>query len=585
MCGLIGYSGKENFDPEKIKVLLLYNMSRGEDSSGYYTKEDGLNKEAGKLIEHLHNYKLTPSKTLMAHTRYGTTGLKNKDNSHPFEYDKVVGCHNGKIENWTQLCWDKKYNLTYRDMNVDSQVLIKLLNDIGPKAAIPVCKGPIATLFVDKGTPNILNVFRNSDRPLYRGKIDNNTYISSIKESLEAINCTGIKEFKEQQLYLLEDGEVKEHIKIQKYQEEVKKESKPVTICPQITHFAYKYSKTQLINIPVGWYEVTKKTDKCFTIKYGGTIREVSVDFFRGNQYFTKNDRMVAMTSFTFENKDVCNEGDIVFFKEYTYDKVKNQWYLKTGTNLTNGDTRSYKCPVNWFREYIEELDGDIATSKSKLVSDITTTKDDSSPVVNYNDLSKAKFGYGDVVRCIDDNDDIEWKILDENSRAITYHYSSGFMYEVKDITNKLQYQANFFYEKELELVRKAIDDNSVQLEIAYPSNADRSTDPIKNTIEEISIAENHLEEIEEGLKEIDSLLMSSSEVNGTLYNLLSHAINKTQEALSNCGLCLEEVKDKVLDLSDDEEEEDDDSPLDKDIKDMVHMTRNEEDFHSRFIY
>jgi hypothetical protein len=585
MCGLIGYSGTENFDPEKIKVLLLYNMSRGEDSSGYYTKEDGLNKEAGKLIEHLHNYKLTPSKTLMAHTRYGTTGLKNKDNSHPFEYDKVVGCHNGKIENWTQLCWDKRFNLTYKDMNVDSQVLVKLLNDVGPKTAIPACKGPIATLFVDKGTPDILNVFRNADRPLYRGKIGSNTYISSIKESLEAINCTGIKEFKEQQLYLLENGEVKEHIKIQKYQEEVKKETKTTTtttvLNPQITHFAYKYSKTQLIHIPVGWYEVTKKTDKFYTIRFNNMLREVSTDCFRGSQYLTKNDRMVAMTSFTFENKDVCTEGDIVLFKEYTYDKLGNVWYLKTSTNLTTGDTRSYKCPVSWFREYIEELDGDIATSKNKLVSDITASKDDSSPTVNYNDISKAKFKYGDVVKCTTDNDDIEWKILDEGSRAITYHFSSGFMYEVKDITNRLQHQANYFYERELELVRKAIDDNSVQLEIAYPSNADRSTDPIKNTIEEVSIAEHHLEEIEEGLKEIDSLLMSSSEVNGTLYRLLSETINKTQDALASCGLCLEEVKDKVLDLSD-EEEEDDDSPLDQDI---ALLKRNEEDFHSRFVY
>ena len=44
-CGLIGFSGKTNFDKEKINLLMLWNsFERGKDATGIYTPKNGLVK-------------------------------------------------------------------------------------------------------------------------------------------------------------------------------------------------------------------------------------------------------------------------------------------------------------------------------------------------------------------------------------------------------------------------------------------------------------------------------------------------------------------------------------------------------------
>lgn len=578
-CGIVGYSGVEDFDAEKIKILLLYNMSRGEDSSGYYTKVDGLVKEAGKLIDNLHDYKLTPAKTLIAHTRYGTTGIKNKENSHPFEYNNVVGCHNGKIENWNELCWKKELNLVYRDMNVDSQVLIKLIDNLGPKDAIPLCKGPIATLFIKKDTDS-LYAFRNSERPLYRGKIGPNTYISSIKESLEAISCINIKEFKEQHLYSFANGEITEHPKLPKYsdfkKEDKEKSKNNYAVTKAIYHWAYKPKGGILSYLEAGWYKVVAKNSfkDTISIDYNGSIREIKSTYFKGSQYFSKNDRIVAMTDFTVSDVTVGKEGDIFLFESYEFDQKERAWYLNTGVNLTTGKTKSYRCPIDWFRSYLEEVDGKIDEKENVSLTENEIYVD---PSLNKDFMKNAKFGHGDIVKYI--HEEVEPKpeyiVLPEEDYSISWYANSGFLYHVALVDDDKQ--KNFFYESELELVRRATDvqtnnnDNTkrlLQTRLLLDAETDNQEEVEENEnfckddpLESLNQSELYLTEVESALRELRNIVTGNPKIDNTVKHDLLIELNKAQDALGNSLDMMEEAKDYIEDY-DLEDEEDSETPV-----------------------
>ena len=222
MCGLIGYSGSVPADSLALKLLFAYNESRGNDSAGFYSfnkddKEHPLEavKELGKVTE-----RLLPScyfgkpTLLIGHTRKATYGLINKENAHPFiisdEKSKptVIGAHNGRVEN----CYDlsKKYNLT--GYKVDSELILKIIQKTGE--ATVLCElNKLEHAFLYSTHDNVLRVFKLDGRPLYRGLYeydDGNIgmYISSIKDSLEAIECTKIEEFKNSTLYKIENGKI-----------------------------------------------------------------------------------------------------------------------------------------------------------------------------------------------------------------------------------------------------------------------------------------------------------------------------------------------------------------------------------------
>ncbi|MEK6881928.1 MAG: hypothetical protein AABY22_20080 [Nanoarchaeota archaeon] len=205
MCGIIGYSGLSLFNIDKIKILFLYNETRGEDSTGLYTPENGIVKSIDSVSDFIYNKKIKISNMLIGHCRKCSMGTIRESNAHPFEIDNIIGVHNGHIKNTHDLCtWDEK---RYFDLDIDSQMIMYLLSKYKDPRFLYKINGSAALLFTDKRT-NIVYAFRNDQKPLFYGKIKKDMYISSIEDSLKAIGCKNIESFKENYLYQIESGKI-----------------------------------------------------------------------------------------------------------------------------------------------------------------------------------------------------------------------------------------------------------------------------------------------------------------------------------------------------------------------------------------
>lgn len=238
-CGLFGFIGDTPPNLDKIKIVGMYNMARGDDSCGV-----SINHHVYKGIDDKANWfdfieKITlpqfTTNICIGHTRKATTGAKITSNAHPFAYFPIdeskkkkvpyaIAAHNGVIRNCEALQkrW-KKYKGNYP---VDSMLLLNMIIDSredvdNVKAILEAYEGFAACMwyFPDQNT---LYVFRGKsgsgedttgERPLYywKAKGKNTVYISSLKESLEAI-CDDVDKdiiaFDTNVIYAITDGKI-----------------------------------------------------------------------------------------------------------------------------------------------------------------------------------------------------------------------------------------------------------------------------------------------------------------------------------------------------------------------------------------
>lgn len=222
MCGIIGYSGKTGFNPDKIKLLFLYNQSRGEDSAGFYTNfkdekwEDRVERVLGKASEKLlpkycFNTESKNSNLLIGHVRKKSVGsAANVNQAHPFTTPNYVGVHNGTFRNWKDVA--KAFEI--KGIDVDSHVFYEVLEQVkNPWEAIGYFEGGAALVFTSKEEENTMYVYRNTERELYRGTMkdengDRQIYMSSMEDALIAIGCNNIQIFKPDRIYKITDGNV-----------------------------------------------------------------------------------------------------------------------------------------------------------------------------------------------------------------------------------------------------------------------------------------------------------------------------------------------------------------------------------------
>lgn len=236
MCGIYGYNGDKPPKEDKLKILGMYNLARGDDSCGMWwdgKSIKGVDKLAniGRFLESTTLKPIEKFFTVICHTRKSTAGASTLSNSHPFSYWKeeqnpenipfAVAAHNGTIKNREELL--TKYKV--KSHCVDSAEILNIIIDsIINKKNINVLEeyegfGAFVWTYPES---NKLYVFRGKsgrgedltgERPLFYWKkagVDE-IYISSIKESLLTI-CDDdekvIKEFVPNKIYVLDNGKL-----------------------------------------------------------------------------------------------------------------------------------------------------------------------------------------------------------------------------------------------------------------------------------------------------------------------------------------------------------------------------------------
>lgn len=211
MCGLVGFSGKTDYDIEKIKILLLYNETRGGDGTGYYNGKI-LSKKADTTYTFLGTNNIEKSSFFIGHCRKGTNGMKNDKNCHPFKFDNIIGAHNGVIKEAMQL--GLKYDIKGNEWDVDSEIFFNYMSKQDNYDILKTYNGAAALLFT-KGKDRLF-VYRDEERPLFYGQCKEGIYFSSLENSLKAINCEDIGEIAPYKLQTYHNGKLETTLDIER---------------------------------------------------------------------------------------------------------------------------------------------------------------------------------------------------------------------------------------------------------------------------------------------------------------------------------------------------------------------------------
>lgn len=174
MCGIAGVYSTQYSNPERdlFQRLLLLNAFRGMDSTGVIKIRNKPRLSCSRIRAVIPSPEFIFTKKggdfisetdrvigMIGHTRAATKGSVTATNAHPFEFDNVIGVHNGTI----------KYAFEGSDLyDTDSEALYKLINDYGIEEAlnkVATADPAYALVFIDK-KQGTLNFIKNSKRPL-----------------------------------------------------------------------------------------------------------------------------------------------------------------------------------------------------------------------------------------------------------------------------------------------------------------------------------------------------------------------------------------------------------------------------------
>lgn len=223
-CGLWGFCGTSAPDPNKLRLLCLFNLKRGEQATGFFADDFILKDTKAAPTFLAENYKhfeaLAGIKNyiVIGHDRNASPGYSRDkiDQAHPHgikDEDKYafVLAHNGTLTNTYSLASHYKFEVGNQS---DSQVLTKILSTVEETKIGEVLQqyeGTATVIFTLPKYKHTMFVHRDPQRELYYYQEDaGRLYISSIRESLIAIggDDTNIHEFKDFEIVKIVKGKI-----------------------------------------------------------------------------------------------------------------------------------------------------------------------------------------------------------------------------------------------------------------------------------------------------------------------------------------------------------------------------------------
>lgn len=99
------------------------------------------------------------NRCLIGHNRYATQGAVNSVNAHPFDFEHIIGAHNGSLRSTLNLP-------DHKDFVVDSENIFHAINQDGSVETAAKLNGAYALTWWDK-RDNTLHFLRNAERPLW----------------------------------------------------------------------------------------------------------------------------------------------------------------------------------------------------------------------------------------------------------------------------------------------------------------------------------------------------------------------------------------------------------------------------------
>lgn len=203
-CGIVAYCGSVPADPNIIRMLMMFNMERGEDGTGWAVN-NVVTKDTDKVSRFISKHPLIITEgdenfTLVAHARKASSGSKlNKELVHPFgiykggvekERPDLILAMNGTLSNTDLMA--EEFGIEYKPFtNSDTQVIARAIAKLGSKEYIRVIEsydGTATLVFFTPSSPNTLMIFKDPDKPLFAWQKDKDQmYISSVDDALKAV--------------------------------------------------------------------------------------------------------------------------------------------------------------------------------------------------------------------------------------------------------------------------------------------------------------------------------------------------------------------------------------------------------------